>query len=204
MSVARTHRSGLWLIGTFAAGVTWLALPGLAFADHLGGSVGISRSRAVWVPSVYGTKPRTVVIPAQYVVQERKIWREPVYETRERLVEIPAEVVTERVARYDAWGRLVGYDTVARVVRPARTVWREERVLLEPGHVETVRERVCLRPVTTKVVFEKVVVAPGHRSERRPAVIHKGRAFERQVFDHRLHRGPRSARGMEISFKSGR
>ncbi len=138
-----------------------LVLPRAAVASHF--SLGISlRGSPVWVPSVYETRAKTIVIPALYENAERRIWREPVYEERQRSIEIPAEIVTRRVPRYDSRGRLVGYRLVEEVVRPARTIWKRERVLVRPGHYDLVVERVLVRPERTETVYEKTLITPGH------------------------------------------
>ncbi len=116
----------------------------------------------VWIPPVYTSTPKVVVVPAVYEERTRQVWHEPVYETRRVLVEEPAEVVRERVPRYDRHGRFVGYGTVDRVVRPARKVWREENVLIKAGHYDTVVDRVCVQPERKDVVYERVLLKPGY------------------------------------------
>ena len=76
----------------------------------------------------------------------RRVWREPIYETRRVPVHIPAETITRKVPRYSACGNfVVGWDYVEEVIRPARTEWRIEQVLIREGYYETVTERVLVR-----------------------------------------------------------
>lgn len=153
-------------------------------------------NQRVWVPPVYTTQPRVVVIPAVYEERPRQVWQDPVYETRRVLVEEPAEVVRERVPRYDRHGRFIGYATVERVVRPARKVWREDRVLVKAGGYVTVVDRVCVQPERKEVVYERVLLTPGYWTYTRPACDRP--AQEVPVFDRPGRYYSRDRRGTDV------
>lgn len=156
--LSQRDRLARWGIAALTA---TLALgPTAAWAEH--GKVRVVRPRPQWIPAVYETRPQQITIPAEYETRERRVWREPVYETRRVPVETPADVRVERVARYASCGGIEGYDTVERVIRPARTEWRNEQVLVEPGRFETVYEQVLVRPATTEVTYDRVLVRPGY------------------------------------------
>jgi hypothetical protein len=129
---------------------------------------------AVRLPPVYETRKRVVIIPAVYEQRPRRIWREPLYETRRVLVEVPAKVASRPVARHGRHGRIIGYRVATRVVEPARQVWRTERLLVRPGYYETVYERVCVVPESTRVVNERILVQPRHRAQPRAVRVHHG------------------------------
>jgi hypothetical protein len=147
------------LIGFLAA--VWLLAPEAVASPRY--SVGVSlRGSPVWVPAVYETRAVTRIIPAVYEERPHRIWQEPVYEILPVRIEIPAEVVARRVPRYDSKGRIVGYRLVDEVIRPARTIFKQERVLRRPGRYETVLKTVMVRPERTETVFEKTLITPGH------------------------------------------
>lgn len=147
-----------WMIAAIGAGI--LLSPDRAAAGHIR-VLARHRPGRVWVPPVYETRPRTITRPAAYEDRERTLWREPVYELRQVRIELSAEIVNRRVPQYDLWGRLAGYELVREIVSPAREAWRQERVLVRAGFHETILERICVRPETTKVVYEQVLVRPG-------------------------------------------
>ena len=169
--------------------VAGIALGLLVFSEQAtagGISVGISlRGAPVWVPPVYETRARTIVDEAIYEVRPRRIWREPVYEERQIRVEIPAEVRMRREPRYDRHGHIVGYRLVEEVVRPARDVYKTERVLTRPGYYEVVEERVLVRPERTRTVYEEVLIEPGHWVYPRYTVSRGGRVYRSTVHSHR-------------------
>ncbi len=148
-----------------AAAIALVGLPGSANAAHrqvsFGMGIGVNRA-GVWVPPTYETVVRNVTVPPVYEDQVRRVWREPVYEQRRFPVQHPAEVVHRRVPRYDRFGRLVGFDTVEQIVRPARTEWRTERVQVRAGYFESVVERVMVQPATIRIVYEQVLTRPGY------------------------------------------
>ena len=149
-----------------------------ATADHaqLAIGFGLGAQRAgLWVPPVYETRARTVAEPAVFENRTRRVWREPQYEERRVAVEIPADVIDRHVPRYDRWGNIIGVEHVREVVRPARTEWRVEHVLVREGRWETVTERVLVRPESTRIVYEQVLVRPGHWTSPPRHVISKDR-----------------------------
>ncbi len=147
------------------------------------------------------TVARTVEVPAVYEVRPREIRHEPVYEERQVLVELPAEVVRREVSRFDLFGRLIGYDIVEEVVRPARKVWRTERVLIRAGYYEIVNERVLVRPTTTRIVYEQVLIRPAHRPGRVRLAVHKARPYARVT---RVHdRYDRRDGGLHLAVRFG-
>lgn len=151
--------------GTLTMLGSFLGIGGWALPAEAGPPVSLRwtpQCENVWVPPIYAARARTVTFPAVHEDRVRKDWREPEYATREVLVEVPAEIVIERVPRYSRTGRFLGYDKIERIIRPARKVWKTERVLVRPGGWETVTERVCVSPERTEVVYENVLVAPGH------------------------------------------
>ena len=79
----------------------------------------------------------------------------------------PAKVVTERVRRYDRFGRFIGFRRVSRVIEPARRLWKTERVLIRAGYYDTVYERVCAKPAPARVVRESLRLVPGHWAPRK-------------------------------------
>lgn len=191
---AGSNMSPRWTIGLGAKSALFCTvmlggaagLPTSAMADHEPHRFA-RPCNPLWVPPVYTTQPKVVVIPAVHEDRARQVWREPIYETRRVLVTEPAEVVTERVARYDRYGRFLGYQTVERIVRPARQVWREERVLVKPGYWERIIERVCVEPERREVVYEKVLVKPGYWSYPRPTVVERHGRFHSRGVDVRGH-----------------
>lgn len=150
--------TGIGLMVAWASGS--LLLPAPAGAQSWGFSFAL-RGAPVWVPPVYETRERVVIDPPVYEERATRVWRDPVYEDRRVRVELPAEVVTRRVPVYNASGRIVGYRLVEEVRRPARTVWKTERVQVSPGGYETVIERVLVKPETRRVIREEVMVRPG-------------------------------------------
>lgn len=111
--------------------------------------IGIGRGRPeyetrevrVWVPPVY----RTVV--------DRR-WVEPVYRTEVERVWVP-ERVEERLVRHRHKGH-----------------WhrRLERVVVEPGHYETVERHVCVREGHWETFERQELVCDGHYDVRREPV----------------------------------
>lgn len=146
------------------------------------------RGAPVWVPPVYETRERVIIDPPVYEERATRVWREPVFEDRRVRVEVPAEVVTRRVPVYNASGRIVGYRLVEEVRRPARTVWKTERVQVSPGGYETVVERVLVKPETRRVVREEVLVREG-RWESPTYWFNAGRPDHRDDPPRRGHRG---------------
>ena len=88
----------------------------------------------VWCPPVY----RTVC---------EKRWVEPVYETVCEKVWVPDRFECRQVRTYD---RRCGW------------TYREERVLVCPGHYETVERRVCVREGYYENYERQVCVSEGH------------------------------------------
>jgi hypothetical protein len=145
------------------------------------------RGAPVWVPPVYETRERVIIDPPVYEERATRVWRDPVFEDRRVRVEVPAEIVTRRVPVYNASGRIVGYRLVEEVRRPARSVWKTERVQVSPGGYETVIERVLVKPETRRVVREEVLVRPG-RWESPSYWFHTGRPDHRDDHPRRGHR----------------
>ena len=200
---AKREKSGreLGILGLAVMGAGILAVPDLALAGHFPTEMRRA-GRRVWVPPVYESRARTVVVPAAWDERPRQVWREPVYETRRILVEVPAEVVTERVHRYDAFGGAIGVELVKKVVRPAHHVWKEELVLVREGYYETVVDRVCVRPERTRVVYDDVLVRPGHWAISKGVKTHKARHRRGLI---RLDRpGHRHNRGVQVAVRFGR
>ncbi len=185
---ARTNKAGWsrWLLGLAVVGGAGLMLPNPAEAGHIRKVK--HQPERVWVPPVYETRARTIVVPAVLEQREERIWHEPVYEIRRVRVMEPARVVKRRVARYDAFGGLIGFEMVEEVVRPARKVWKEQRVLVREGYFETVYRPVCVRAETTRVVHEEVLVKPGHWAPREILRVHDGPRGHRTVKARRPHR----------------
>lgn len=150
----------------------------------------------VWVPPAYETRSRTVITPAVYKERTRNVWHSPVYEVRRVRVVIPAEIETQRVPRYDRRGRLIRFDLVERVVRPARKAWKTDRVLVKPGYWETVVERICVKRASTQVVYDNVLVRSGHWSRPKCRTIHKSGRRDRVV----RRRGMGGSDGFDLQF----
>lgn len=156
-------RKGAWA-GLAAGSVAVLALAGPAGADH--GRIRVVRQpERVWVPPVYETVARQITIPAVYEDRARQVWREPTYEERQVATEVPAEIVRRPVTRIRTCGFGFTVEWVDEVIRPARTVWTNQTVLVTPGHYETVYDRVLVRPATTRVEYEQVLVRAGYWNE---------------------------------------
>ena len=183
---------GMW-------GVAAVAVGGLLGADAASAgqvrTLGGRHGQRVRVPPVYETRARTVVVPAVYETRPVRIWHEPVYETRRVFVEMPAKVVTRRVRRYD------GFEVVKEVVRPARRVWKRERLLVEAGYYETAYRRVCVQPETTRVVHQEVLVSPGHRAHPKAMKVRKLHDRHRFVGARRPHRS--HDRGLHVAVRLG-
>jgi len=193
----------LWLPAMAAAGLIVVLSTDQAQAGHRGRRVSVNVGR-MWVPPIYETRARTVVIPAVWETQERKIWHEPIYETRRVLVDEPAQYVSRRVPRYTRSGRPDGFETVRELVRSEQRVWKDQPILVREGYYETVVDRVLVRPATTRVVYDKVCVRDGRWTSGRPYALphrHRGHRAVRTVGfgGHRPHRG-----GFGFSFELGR
>lgn len=181
----KTMQGSSWVMCAAALGAGWLLWPNTASAGHL--DVGlVTGGSAVWAPPVYETKRRLVTIPAVCEERPRRIWREPVYEVRRVLVDVPARIVTRRVTLRGRYGQVIGHKLVRRVIEPARQVWKTQRVLVRAGYYNTVYERVCAQPQSTKVVYEKVLVRPGRWVQPRVARVHHGPRLHRLVGSHRM------------------
>jgi len=179
----RTRRT-IWFASLVVFSVALLSWTP-AWARDFNPRRGVYVSR-VWVEPVYETRSRVQVIPAEYDSIPRQVWHEPVYEDRPYRVEIPAEVVRERIPRYDRRGRRIGYEIIERVVRPARTVWKTERVMVRPGYYETVYDRVCVRPESTRTIYDRVLVRPGHWALPRFSDVLRARSYQHRAHLHRV------------------
>lgn len=178
--------------------VVWACLAGLCVV--LGANVDsawarprhtqvLRRVRPVRSLPTYRTVARTIEIPAVYEVRPIEVWHEPVYEERKVLVEVPAETVRREMPRLDRFGRVIWYDTVDEVIRPARKVWRTERVMVRAGYYETVYQETLVRPATTRVVYERVLTGPRKLWEAARLAVHKARRHDVYSRHHGHHRG---------------
>jgi len=173
---------GKWATTLVALGFASLVFPSGASADHRVVVSAGGHSRAGHL-GAYGMPVRSVTVLPSCDERARRIWREPVYAVRSVRVEIPPVVVTERIPRYNGWGRIVGYDLVERVVEPGRNVWRNERVLVQAGYWETVVDRACASPNHGRGAFENVVFRPVPRSGPSYLKIQKSRPHDRLTRD---------------------
>ncbi|MCO6436982.1 MAG: hypothetical protein J5J06_07835 [Phycisphaerae bacterium] len=130
------------------------------WAVSIGGANGHFAGRVV-VGDGAAALPR-VGISSGCATVPHSVWREPVYELRDVVVNLPAEVVRERVPVYSHRGRVIGYEWRERVIRPARTEIRSERVLVRAGYYETVYDTVC-KPVIHKPIYGPVITPYGGR-----------------------------------------
>jgi hypothetical protein len=161
-SANRTYepKRGL-MTAALALGIASLLFPSGASADHR-----IGPSVEVWAPIraslTYDVGRRGITVLGGCENRSRQVWREPVYDIRRIQVETPPVVVTERIPRYNGWGVVVRYDLVERAIEPARRVWKNERVLIQPGYWDTVVERTCGRGAHGHAAF-RLAQRAGHR-----------------------------------------
>lgn len=151
----KTFRLAPWLC---AAGGVMCGAAMPARADHTCGP----QCRRVWVAPVYEKRSRVVVTPAKYEDVVRRVWREPVYEERRVLTKVPAEFRWVERPVYDSWGRMIGYERVEELVRPAYDRWEVHKILVCPGRWEEIRERVLVCPEKRDVIWEDVLVCEGY------------------------------------------
>ncbi len=123
-----------------------------ARADHTCGP----QCRRVWVAPVYEKRSRIVVTAAKYEDVVRRVWREAVYEERRVLTKVPAEFRWVERPVYDRYGRVIGYERVEELVRPAYDRWEVHKILICPGRWEEIRERVLpLMPDPVRRYYER-------------------------------------------------
>ena len=184
MNGAKTSRQSMskWATTFVALGFASLVFPSGASADHRVVVSAGGHSRAGHL-GAYGMPSRSVTVLPSCAERARRIWREPVYEVRRVRVEIPPVVVTERIPRYNGWGEIVRYDLVERVAESGRSVWKNERVLVQAGYWETVVDRLCASSNHRRGAFDNVVFRPVPRRGPSYLKIQKSRPHHRLTRD---------------------
>ena len=173
-------RKSRLMTATLALGIASLLFPSGASADHrIGASLGIWTPKRASLPCDVGRRGVTVLGGCKE--RPRRVWREPIYEIRRIQVEIPPVVVSERIPRYNRWGEVVGYDLVERVIEPARRVWKNARVLIQPGYWDTVVQRVCGRAGHGRGMHRHAAFRPAPWAGQRHLKIQKSRPRHRWV-----------------------
>jgi len=139
----------------------------------------------VWVAPVYTIRRRVVEVPAVYETRERQVWHEAEYEYR-RVASRPHRggigFHTGRGSHHGGFHVNVSFG--------GHGEYRMEKVLIQPGHWETVYEEVLVRRATTRVVEERVLVRAGywHRGyDGRAIAVHGG--YERSHHGHHGYQG---------------
>lgn len=101
----------------------------------------------VWVEPVYETRCERVWVEPVYQTRCERVWREPVYEERAVQTWVPDRYECRQERYRDRWGRVV---------------YREVRVLVEPGHYEQSCQRVLVREGCWENVEQRVCVTAGY------------------------------------------